>query len=155
MKTAGYWPCRNEIIAAHLSTPAQIRAVHGAFRRGPARRHPRQIRRGPLPRVLRRRAARSHGSRKHHDTSSRLGRRVQAVLHPGRLPREFHRRIFPRQHDRPTYQRDCQQSRSLRSVPMSSPLTKKHKNECKWDKTYFPCSNKSVEKTKKTGGFIQ
>jgi hypothetical protein len=21
MKTAGYWPCRNEIIAAHLSTP--------------------------------------------------------------------------------------------------------------------------------------
>ena len=21
MKTAGYWPCRNEIINAHLSTP--------------------------------------------------------------------------------------------------------------------------------------
>ena len=25
---------------------------------------------------------------------------------PGRLPREFYRRLFPRQHDRPAHQRD-------------------------------------------------
>ena len=76
MKTAGYWPCRNEIIAAHLSTPHKYEPFTELFDVD-------QLDAG-LPRqwsvwgfwIL------PPCSRQHHNISPRPRRRMQADLYP-------------------------------------------------------------------------
>ena len=100
MKTAGYWACRNEIIAAHLAAPHRYEPFTELFD------------------VAQLDAIRDkYGVDLYRECCADAGREIMAVadivtylrmlgVECKPMPRELYCRVFPWQHNRPAHQRD-------------------------------------------------
>lgn len=86
MKTAGYWPCRNEIINAHLSTPHKYEPFTELFDVG------------QLAAIRDK-----YGADLYRECYADA---AHEVMEAANVTTHLHRRVFPWQHNRPAHQRD-------------------------------------------------